>query len=106
MPAGRLDLQVVSPGETVFEGEAASLVLPAWDGRVGVLPGHAPFIGLLGAGMLNVDLVGGGSESYFVRRGVVKVVSDRVTVLSEYAAPEAPDDFTPGDAWLAAGEIG
>jgi F-type H+-transporting ATPase subunit epsilon len=97
---------VVSPSATVFEGNVSSVVLPAWDGRVGILPGHAPLIALLGAGILEADLSGGGSERFFVRRGVVKVERDQVTVLSEFTSKETPADFRPGDAWLPLDELG
>ena len=106
MAAGRLSLSLVSPSQTVFEGDVDSLVLPAWDGKVGILPGHAPYIALLGAGMLTADRPDGGSLSFFVRRGVVKVDRDQVTVLSEYSAAEPPEDFTSGEAWLSPDELG
>lgn len=100
-----LDLRVVSPSATVFEGRVSSIVLPAWDGRVGILPGHAPYIALLGAGMLDADLGGDGTESFFVRRGVVRVERNRVTVLSEFVASEAPRDFSSGEACLSPDEM-
>ncbi len=105
MASGKLDVRVVSPSRTVFQGEAVSVVVPAWDGKVGILPGHAPYIALLGAGMLDVDLAGGGSERFFVRRGVLKVQGDEVTVLSEFSASEPPGDFSPGEAWLSPDEV-
>lgn len=95
-----LTLRVVSPSETVFEGEVAAVVVPAWDGEIGILPGHAPLISLLGAGMMDVDLSGGGSERLFLNRGVVKVEADRVTVLSEYAAASLPEDYDVREAWI------
>ncbi|MFG1691811.1 F0F1 ATP synthase subunit epsilon, partial [Gemmatimonadota bacterium] len=52
MASETLSVQVISPETTVFEGSAASMVAPAWDGKVGILPGHAPLITLLGAGEL------------------------------------------------------
>jgi F-type H+-transporting ATPase subunit epsilon len=91
-----IEVRVVSPGATVFQGEATSLVAPAWDGRVGVLPGHAPMIALLGAGVLDVDLPGGGSQSFHVAGGVLKVLDDHVTVLTEYAGKEPPTDLPEG----------
>ena len=59
--------------------------MPAWDGQVGVLPGHAPLVALLGHGVLDIDMPGGGSHRFHVAGGVIKVESDRVTVLTEYA---------------------
>ena len=79
------DVRVVSPEKIVFEGEAAAVVAPAWDGQVGVLPGHAPLLVLLGAGVLHIDLPGGGKRAFHVAGGVMKVERERVTVLTEYA---------------------
>lgn len=87
-----LQLRVVSPEKAVFEGEAAALVAPAWDGKIGILKGHAPLISLLGAGELIIDLPGGGSQTFHVAGGVMKVEDDDVTVLTEYAGIDPPSD--------------
>lgn len=91
-----LDVRVVSPDRTVFQGGAASVVAPVWDGQVGVLPGHAPMIALLGQGELAVDRIGGGSTTFYVAGGVMKVEDDRVTVLTEYAGTEPPEAVPEG----------
>lgn len=83
--AGPLSVRVVSPDRIVFEGEAASLVAPAWDGKVGILPRHAPMLTLVGAGELSIDRPAGGSDSFHVDGGVLKVERDQVTLLTEYA---------------------
>ena len=51
-----LKVRVVSPERTVFDGEAAAIVAPMWDGQVGILPGHAPLLALIGAGPSNRSL--------------------------------------------------
>jgi F-type H+-transporting ATPase subunit epsilon len=93
--AGTLRVRVVSPHRIVFEGEAASVVAPAWDGQVGILPSHAPMLALLGSGVLSVDRVGGGSDSFHVAGGVLKVERNQVTVLTEYAGSEPPERVPP-----------
>ena len=88
-----LSVRVVSPEKVVYTGDAAGLVAPAWDGMVGILPGHAPMIVLLGLGKLTIDKVGGGAEEYHVGGGVLKVENDQVVILTEYAGRDAPVDF-------------
>ncbi len=79
-----MDVRVVTPERTVFEGAARSLVAPAWDGSVGVLPGHAPFLTLIGAGPIRIESPEPeGSASFDVRGGVMKVEADAVTVLAD-----------------------
>jgi len=104
MAGPTLQLRIVSPERTVFQGEVASLVAPAHDGQVGILPGHAPFICLLGGGTFSIDLPGGGSRQYFVNRGVMKVEGNQVVALTEYAGTEPPADFSTSDAWLDLGD--
>ncbi len=89
-----LTVRVVSPERTVFEGEARSVVAPAWDGEVGILPRHAPMISLLGAGKLSVDLPDGGSHEFWVAGGALKVDRDLVMILTEHTYDEAPDPDT------------
>jgi len=57
--SGRLHVRVISPIEVGFDGDAESLVAPAYDGLVGILPGHAPMTVLLGSGDLRVRAAGG-----------------------------------------------
>ena len=96
MADGQLTVRVVSPQKVVFEGQASALVAPAWDGKVGILPGHAPLLALVGSGELSVELPGGGSETFFVAGGVLKVEAGQVTVLTEYAGDEPPPELPVG----------
>lgn len=78
-----IELRVVTPEKVVFEGTARSLVVPAWDGWVGVLPGHAPFLTLLGAGPIQVDSESGERRAFGISGGVMKVESNQVMVLAD-----------------------
>jgi len=91
-----LHVRVVSPEKIVFEGEASALIAPAWDGMVGILPGHAPMLALLGVGLLSLELPGGGGEGYHVAGGVMKIERNMVTILTEYAGDEPLRDIPPG----------
>ena len=85
MARAPLSVRVVSPERIVFEGEASALVAPAWDGLVGILPGHASMLTLLGAGTVRAERPRGGTDSFRVEGGIVKVDEGRVTILTERA---------------------
>jgi len=73
---------VISPERAVFDGEAESVIAPAYDGEVGILPRHAPFMTLLGTGTLSVR--NGDTTSRFrVQGGFLQVVSNTVRVVAE-----------------------
>lgn len=78
-----LKVSVVSPEATLFEGEASSVVAPAFDGEVGILPSHAPMITVLGQGTLRVN--GATNLRFTVSGGFVQVVDDNVRVVTEKA---------------------
>ena len=80
-----MKVSVISPERTVYEGEADQVVVPAWDGQLGVLRGHAPMLVLLGEGELRITH-GGADERFHIRGGFLQVANDVVTVLSEHAS--------------------
>ena len=79
-----LTVSLVSPERTLFEGEAESLVAPAFDGQVGILPMHAPMLTLLGAGELRLNAAGG-ERRFAIFGGFLEVADDRVRIVTERA---------------------
>jgi F-type H+-transporting ATPase subunit epsilon len=67
----------------MFDDEADAVVAPAYDGEVGILPDHAPFMTLLGAGRLTIRRAGGISR-FAVKGGFLQVVDNRVRVVAEH----------------------
>jgi F-type H+-transporting ATPase subunit epsilon len=79
-----LKVSVISPEKTLFEGEVDSLVAPAYDGEVGILPQHAPMMTLLGKGELRLG-AGGAAGRFRVAGGFLQVIRDQVRVVTESA---------------------
>jgi F-type H+-transporting ATPase subunit epsilon len=79
-----LTVSVVSPERTLFEGEAESIVAPAFDGQVGILTNHAPMLTLLGTGELRLT-ASGGDRKFTVAGGFLEVADNRVRVVTERA---------------------
>lgn len=77
-----LRVSLISPTGAAFEGAASSVVVPAHDGEVGILFGHAPMVVLLGTGELRINTVDGQTR-YHVSRGFLQVVDNEVSVLAE-----------------------
>ena len=80
-----MKVSVISPEKTVYDGEADSVVVPAWDGQLGIMKGHAPMLVLLGEGEMRIKEAGS-EERFFISGGFLQVVNDVVTVLSERAS--------------------
>ena len=80
----KLTLQVVTPERDVAHDEVDFVQMPALDGFIGVLPGHAPLLTELGTGVLTYR--SGGKEHFAaVSHGFAEVLPDRVILLAEVA---------------------
>ena len=80
-----LHVSVISPEASLFEGDATSVVAPAFDGEVGILTGHAPMMTLLGKGDLKVEGAGG-AKRFAIEGGFLQVVDNQVRVVTEKGA--------------------
>jgi F-type H+-transporting ATPase subunit epsilon len=78
-----LKVSVISPEAVLFEGDADSVVAPAYDGEVGILTGHAPLMALLGDGELRLG--GGAGRRFNVSGGFMQVLDNHVRVVTEKA---------------------
>lgn len=76
-------LELVSPERVLFSGEATEVVVPASEGEITVLAGHAPFMSAIRAGVVRID----GSKRLFVRGGFADVSASGLTLLAEQAVP-------------------
>jgi F-type H+-transporting ATPase subunit epsilon len=88
--SGTLRCVIVTPEATVLDTRARFVALPLFDGERGVGPGHASFIGRLGAGAVRITAEQGTGESVrstFVESGFVEVGHDTVTVITQRAVP-------------------
>ncbi|HXG45748.1 MAG TPA: ATP synthase F1 subunit epsilon [Gemmatimonadales bacterium] len=78
---------VISPEASIFDGEAAGVIAPAYDGEVGILPRHAPFMTLLGKGILTVR-TGEATRRFAVEGGFLQVVHNTVRIVAEQVKGE------------------
>lgn len=84
-----LTVEVVSRhGGTAWSGRAYSVSLPLADGELGVLPGRAPVLALLGRGSVRITDAGGSTTEIKVAGGFASVDQDVVTVAADRAGDE------------------
>ena len=82
--AGNLHLVVVSHDRTLLDQHCQEVGLPGRHGDLGILPGHAAFLGALRPGVLSAKSAGE-SVSAAISAGFCEVLDDRVTVLVDHA---------------------
>ncbi len=98
------DLEVVSPERLLLSRPVEMVVIPAYEGEMGVLERHAPMIVLLRGGTVRLYQGGQVTDTLFVSGGFAEITPARVTVLADEAWPVAEVSRAEGERRLADAE--
>ena len=82
-------LEIVSPERLLLSRPVDMVVIPAAEGEIGVLPGHAPMIVLLRGGILRIFEGTQETSRMFVAGGFAEITPERCTVLASEVSPLA-----------------
>ena len=84
--ADTLCLEVATPERALVREQVSDVQVPGKEGYMGILPGHAPLLGLLGIGTLTYVSVADGKKRYLsIHEGFVEVLEDHIRVLADAA---------------------
>jgi F-type H+-transporting ATPase subunit epsilon len=83
--ADNLVVEVVSPEKRVWSGEATMVSARTLEGDLGILPDHAPLLGVLVDGVVTVKAVDGSNNEFTINGGFISVSNNRVSILGENA---------------------
>jgi F-type H+-transporting ATPase subunit epsilon len=75
-------IELVTPEKLLLSRPTDMVVIPAAEGEMGVLPGHAPMIVLLRGGTIRLYQGGNVTDTLFVAGGFAEVTPERCTVLA------------------------
>jgi F-type H+-transporting ATPase subunit epsilon len=82
-----LRFELVAPERILFSGDVEAVMLPASEGYMTVMPGHAPVVTTLKTGFVVMNGVGAQGSRVLVRGGFAEINATGVTVLAERATP-------------------
>jgi F-type H+-transporting ATPase subunit epsilon len=79
-----LELEVATPERELVREQVSEVEVPAKGGALGVLPGHAPLLALLGIGTLTY-VKEGTKRCLSIHGGFLEILDDHVRVLADIA---------------------
>jgi F-type H+-transporting ATPase subunit epsilon len=82
-----VNLEIVSPERLLLSREVDMVVIPASEGDMGVLEGHAPMMVTLRGGVVSLYSGDQVTDTLFVAGGFAEVTPERCTVLAAEAMP-------------------
>lgn len=77
-----MQLNILTPENNIFSGEAESVQLNGIDGKFEILNNHAPLIASLIEGTVRIKTASGKQEIK-LKSGIVEVLKNNVSVLTE-----------------------
>jgi F-type H+-transporting ATPase subunit epsilon len=83
--AKTIQLKVATAERLLVNSEVTAAECPCSTGYIGILPGHAPFVGVLGTGTLTYTPPAGNGKSIKLSGGFIQIADNCVRVLADSA---------------------
>jgi F-type H+-transporting ATPase subunit epsilon len=99
-----VNLEIVSPEKLLLSRPVDMVVIPASEGDMGVLEGHAPMIVMLRGGVIALYDGEQISDQMYVAGGFAEVTPERCTVLANEVIPTGELSREEGERRLAEAE--
>ena len=97
-------LEIVSPEKLLLSRPVEMVVIPASEGDMGVLEGHAPMIVMLRGGLISLYEGDRVTDTLFVAGGFAEVTPERCTVMANEVSPPTELSKAEGERRLAEAE--
>ncbi len=94
--AATFRLELVAADRVVWSGEASMVIARTLEGEVGILANHAPLLGVLAPGVVEIRPDEGAALIAAVDGGFISVANNRISILAERA--ELADDIDVAEA--------
>ncbi|MDP4292798.1 MAG: hypothetical protein Q8908_17080 [Bacteroidota bacterium] len=76
-------VEIITPGQTLYSGEANLVQLPGAEGSFEVMHNHAPIIALLKAGKVKVKDTENKNLFFEINGGVMENLKNKLIILAE-----------------------
>jgi F-type H+-transporting ATPase subunit epsilon len=83
--ADPVHVELVAADRKVWSGEATIVLARTTVGELGIMPGHAPLLGVLADGVVQIRTPDDQTLVAAVHGGFLSVANDRVSILAEFA---------------------
>ena len=73
-------VEIISPEKTVIKSEASEVIIPSFEGEIGILKDHINLITFLRPGLIKI--VNGEEKIFFVENGTVEFSNNNLLILT------------------------
>jgi ATP synthase F1 epsilon subunit len=76
-------IEIISPATSILKHEAKEVTIPSYEGQMGILRDHIPFITFLRPGIISIE--GQEIKKYYVEEGTVEFSNNNLLILTSTA---------------------
>ena len=76
-------VEIISPAKSILKIETREVILPSFEGEIGILKDHIPIITFLRPGIIKI--LSDADQEFFVEDGTVEFVNNNLLILSSTA---------------------
>lgn len=77
-------LEIITPEETLYNGEINYVKIPGSDGSFGVLKNHAPLISTLGEGTIKIRNESEEEKKFKIKGGIAEILKNNIVILAKF----------------------
>ncbi len=79
----KFTVEIISPDQTILKQETSEVVIPSFEGQMGILNNHIPLITFLRPGIITIKSEG--EKKYYVEEGTVEFSNNNLLILTSTA---------------------
>ena len=98
----KFTVEIISPIKSIIKSDTSEVVIPSYEGEMGILKNHIPIITFLRPGVIKI--INEIERNYFVEDGTVEFVDDNLLILTSTAKDVNNFDKTEIDGIISEAE--
>ena len=79
----KFTVEIISPDQTILKQETNEVIIPSFEGQMGILNNHIPLITFLRPGIITIKAEG--KKKYYVEEGTVEFSNNNLLILTSTA---------------------
>ena len=79
----KYSVEIISPDKTILKELATEVVIPSFEGEIGILKDHIPLITFLRPGLIKI--ISDSEKIFFVEEGTVEFAENNLLILTSTA---------------------
>ena len=98
----KFTVEIISPIKSIIKSDTSEVVIPSYEGEMGILKNHIPIITFLRPGVIKI--INEIERNYFVEDGTVEFIDDNLLILTSAAKDVNNFDKTEIDGIISEAE--